>query len=158
MKHNIYVVSATDIKNMRNNILQHMIFKNFKHLADIPSLKHNMIEIDRLIRGNQSIIYLYMIDNQIASYVVGEILEVSGRKVYYVTYLYTSDKYRNSGLASKLIKFIEKNASNLNLNGIMLTTNTENKKVYDFYLKRGFMPDLLLRTYSKYDVLYKPVW
>ena len=37
----------------------------------------------------------------------------------------------------------------------MLTCDSENEPVQNFYLMRGFMPDLILRRYNKFDVLYK---
>ena len=73
----------------------------------------------------------------------------------YVTYLYTSSQFRNKGFASKLLNTAEHIKNTKHIDGIMLTCESTNKKNYNFYVNKGFMPDILLRTYDKYEVMYK---
>ena len=37
----------------------------------------------------------------------------------------------------------------------MLTCNFEDPYINNFYSKRGFMPDMILRQYNKYEVMFK---
>ena len=78
-----------------------------------------------------------------------------GRRVFYISYVFTSKPFRNKGFASKMINYVEALAKEFHFDGILLTCDTENEEVYNFYLSRGFMPDLVLRQYKKHDVLYK---
>jgi ribosomal protein S18 acetylase RimI-like enzyme len=97
-----------------------------------------------------------MHNGAIAAYLIGEIIKLNdGRIVLYINYLYTSKYFRNRGLASKLIDVAEQIVKAEKLDGLMLTCDTENNIIYNFYLKKGFMTDLILRRYEKYDVLYK---
>ena len=78
-----------------------------------------------------------------------------GRNVFYVTYIYTSEQFRNKGIASKLLEKVDEIVGKNNLDGVLLTTDIEDNITYEFYLKKGFMPDIVLRTYDKFDVLFK---
>jgi GNAT superfamily N-acetyltransferase len=141
---------------MKSNNLNSMLYINFLEIGAHPLLNHNRKEINRLIHSPDAQIYFYLINSQIASYLVGEIMKLNdGRMIFYITYLYTSKKFRKHGLATKLMQFAEKIALEKNLDGMMLTCDTENSYVYNYYLLKGFMPDIQLRTYNKYDVLYK---
>jgi ribosomal protein S18 acetylase RimI-like enzyme len=152
----IYIVTKNDVLAMKSDRLQMMIYTNFINLAANPQLNHNMQEINRLINSPTAQIYFYLVNNKIASYLVGEVMNLNdGRAVLYITYLYTGKNFRNKGIASKLMKFAEQVASQNSLDGLMLTCDTEDQGVFEFYQLRGFMQDFQLRTYGKYDVFYK---
>ena len=42
------------------------------------------------------------------------------------------------------------------LDGIMLTSDTK-KKEYEWYLTKGYMPDIIYRTYGRFESLYKSI-
>lgn len=158
MKRPIHIVSPSEIQHMRGDNLQKMLYTNFIELATSPRLGHNMQEINRLVHSPDAQIYFYMIDGRIAGYLVGEIMNLNdGRKVFYITYLYTSDKFRKRGIATELIRFAEGRGAKMDLDGIMLTCDTGNQYVYDYYQLRGFMPDMQLRNYSQHEVLFKMI-
>jgi ribosomal protein S18 acetylase RimI-like enzyme len=75
--------------------------------------------------------------------------------VLYISYLYTAKQFRGQGHASKLLEIADKICDKNGLDGIMLTCNSQDNKLYDFYLKKCFMPDLFLRNYGKYEVMFK---
>jgi GNAT superfamily N-acetyltransferase len=133
-----------------------MVYRNFLDLTDYPELKHNKKELTRLVTSNKSKTIFIIVKNKIAAYVIGEVLElIDGRQVFYINYLFTAKQFRKKGFASKLMDYIDEIVVKLNYDGIMLTCDTENYEVYNFYLSRRFFPDLILRQYKKHDVMYK---
>lgn len=148
-----------DKKKLSTNKLElftQVIYNNFIHLKNHKELNHNKKTIHQNLKSENAQVYFILVNNKIASYVVGQIMTLNDtRKVLYITYLYTSEKFRGHGFASKLLDIAERISLKNNLDGIMLTYDSENAKLTEFYYNRGFMPDLLLRTYGKYEVLYK---
>lgn len=151
----ITIISPTKLKTSNVNKLSKMIFKNFKQLENYNELNHNMKEIMRLLKSDNTQLFLILRDKKIIAYLIGELIKLKdGRNVFYVSYLYTAENFRKNGHAKKLMKSVFELSKKNNLDGIMLTCDTENAKVYNMYLMMGFMPDMILRRYSKYDVLY----
>jgi len=152
----ICLFTHDDLRKKKLLLLASIIFTNFKELADYQQLKHSMEDIMKLLQSENAIVCLYIINKKTAGYMVGEIMKLNdGREVFYVSYIFTSPKFRNNGIASKLMNTVDELTNKYKLDGIMLTCNSEDKHIYDFYLKKGFMPDMLLRTYAKYEVMYK---
>jgi len=141
--------------NKKTNLFEKTIYKNFIHLAQHSELKHTEDEIHRLMTSQNLQLYLYVLNNKIIAYLIGEIMTLNdGRTVLYITYIYTGSKYRGKGYGSKLMDTAEDIGRQKKADGILLTCDTEDRKVFDFYSKRGFMLDFKLRQYTKYDVLY----
>lgn len=152
----IYIVSQKQKQLHKLTYFCDTIYNNFKELTRYQNLKHNKKEIMRIIKSPQSVIIFKLYKGKIIGYVLGEIMKLNdGRTVFYVTYIFTSQIFRSKGIASELMNKITKIVDEKNLDGIMLTCDSENFEVYSFYEKRGFMPDLVLRTYDKFEVLFK---
>ena len=152
----IEIINNNKLHNSKLNYFTQIIYNNFKNLASDTNINHTETEIFRVLKSPNSQVYLFLDNNKITAYLVGEIIKLNdGRSILYITYLYTSSKFRKLGLASKLIDTAQNIVNKNNLDGIMLTCDTENKQVYDFYLKKGFMPDLVLRRYTRHDVLFR---
>lgn len=133
-----------------------VVYKNFEELTEYPELKHNPRELMRLLTSETAKVLLIIINGKIAAYLVGEAIDlVDGRKVFYVSYIYTATKFRKQGFASRLMEYVENLAKEFNYDGVLLTCDTENDTVHNFYLSRGYFPDLILRNYKKHDVLYR---
>ncbi len=136
--------------------LAEMIYLNFLDLADYPELKHNRSELTRLVTSKDSKTIFIIVKGKIAAYLVGEVMKlVDGRRVFYISYIFTSKLFRKKGFGSKLMDYVDQLVTKFNYDGVMLTCDTENEEIYNFYLMRGFFPDLVLRQYKKHDVLYK---
>jgi RimJ/RimL family protein N-acetyltransferase len=151
----IALITIDLLKISNTYLLVDTIYDNFKNLGDIKKLNHNKKEIERILKSNNSFVLFIMKDKKIISYLIAEKKLLSdGREVLYIYYLFTSLKFRNMGLASTMLDTAKQFSNKNNCTGIMLTCDTDNIKVHDFYLKKGFMPDMLMRTYNKYDVLY----
>jgi len=143
------------LKNFNKRWLITCIYENFSYLNDVKQLSHTTNDITKLVNSKNARLYLCIMNKKIVGYLIGETMTLNdGRNVFYVSYLYIADKYRKKGYASFLMSIVNEYVKKNNLDGIMLTCDTDNVSLYDFYMKRGFMPDLLLRTYDRYDVLY----
>jgi ribosomal protein S18 acetylase RimI-like enzyme len=154
----INIIDINKIKKSKCDIFTNVIYNNFIEIADEPMLKHTKDEIKKVFNSSNPQLYIILVKNKIASYLLGEIIKLNdNRNVLYITYIYTSKNFRESGFGSKLMETAEMICKKKKLNGIVLTCNTEDPYIYDFYLKKGFMPDLQLRTYGKYEVVYKPM-
>lgn len=152
----IYIVSQDQKSNHDLICFGNTIFHNFKELAQYPKLKHNINEIMRVIKSPRSVIMFKMYKGKIIGYLLGEIMNLNdGRNVFYITYIFTSPHFRGKGIASDLMKTVSNIVEQQALDGILLTCDSEDQEVFSFYEKRGFMPDLVLRTYDKFEVLFK---
>jgi GNAT superfamily N-acetyltransferase len=143
------------LKSLKTPKLRNMIYMNFIHLANTPHLMHKLDEIQLLINSSSTQLFVYLYDNKIIGYAIGEhkILN-DGRQVFFLTYLYTAKKFRSKGIASKLLQHVENVVRQSNMSYVMLICNTK-APVLQWYSKRQYMLDLQLRRYEQYDVLSK---
>ena len=151
---NIHIVrNITPIKARK---FTEAIYANFIELKDYPELKHNRKELMRLLCSKKNKVIFIGVDKKIAAYLIADVIDlVDGRRVLYINYLFTAKQFRKKGFASRLMEYVETLAKEFKYDGVMLTCDTENEKVHNFYLTRGFFPDLVLRQYKRHDVLYK---
>lgn len=155
MKILIRPVDALYFNNPNINMFVDIIYNNFKNLAEYPDLKHNRTDIYNLLKSSTMKGYIVRQSNKILGYLIGEdMILADGRKIYYVSYIFITESFRNKKLGSKLIDIVINNSRLLNFDGVMLTCDTEDSKVFYFYQKLGFMPDLVLRRYNRHDVMY----
>lgn len=146
------------LKSVKIDEMVRTIYKNFFYLSHYPELKHSISEINRLFRSSKMIAFFIYNGYRIIGYVIGEIMRLNdGRLVLYLSYLYIAKKYRRHGFGSALLKQITHKAHRLKMDNVLLTCDTENKSILDFYLQKGFMYDPYLRKYSRYDVLSLPL-
>lgn len=145
-------------KKNNTNLFIDTVYKNFYYLSSDEKLKHSMQEIQRLLYSSNFKGFFIKKNGNIIGYLLGEILYLNdGRKVFFISYLYVSKMFRKHGLASKLLTLVTNLTKNLGLQAIMLICDTQDNQVHDFYLKRGFMLDMILRRYERHDVLSLPV-
>jgi ribosomal protein S18 acetylase RimI-like enzyme len=155
-KNGIHIIKNINI--LKSKKLVQMIYYNFIDLKSYPELQHNKKEIQRLVTDKNAKIVLYIIDSKIAGYLIGEIKDIlDGRRVFYISYIFTANNFRHQGIASKMLEYVELYTKHFKYDGILLTCNTEDDYIYNFYLMKGFMPDMTLRRYNKFDVLYKKI-
>lgn len=152
-----YILVPKNTVNMRKtNLLTLAIYNNFINLSKLPDMKHTTDEINKLLNSNNSYLFLCLHDGKIIGYLLGEITKLPDKRdVFYITYLFTASHIRKRGVGSKLMMIVEEFTKNKKLDGVLLTCDTENFKVYDFYQKKGYMLDFHFRKYDRYDILYK---
>jgi ribosomal protein S18 acetylase RimI-like enzyme len=132
--------------------LINVIYNNFNYLTD-PNLGHTKDEIYRLLTSNQLYGLLVYHDKQLIAYLIGEFkILVDNRYVYYITYIYVSDKYRNKRIGIRLIINILNKCNNKGVKFVLLTFDTSNNKLIRFYNKLGFKKDPILGTGKRHDV------
>lgn len=150
------IINKKNLISNKLDIFANIIYNNFLSIANESALDHSITSIHRILKSKEVQIFLILIDKKIVSYIVGKIMILNdGRKVLYISYLYTSPKFRKYGFASKLLEISDNVCKQNMLDGVMLTCDSENKTIYNFYLNKGYMPDLILRTHSKYEVMFK---
>lgn len=152
----IVIINTLKLQNSKLITLTNVVYNNFEHLHQTPELRHTKEEIYKLLKSDVAQVFLYLINGKIAGYLIGEITNLNdGRTIFYISYIFTAKQFRNTGIASELIKLAEKTVNNHSLNALALTCDTNNKILYNWYLKMGFMPDLILRNYSRHEILSK---
>lgn len=130
------------------------IFYNFIELAKYPELKHNIQEINRILKAPNTIAFFVYNGHKMLGYIIGEVMRLNdGRLVLYISYLYVATKYRDNGFGSTLLKQMINKAHKLHVDAVVLTCDTADEKVLDFYTMKGFMYDPYLRNYNRHDVL-----
>jgi ribosomal protein S18 acetylase RimI-like enzyme len=152
----IYIVSQSEKAKYNLVCFGQTVFYNFRELTNFPNLKHNIKEIMRTIKSTKSTIIFFMNAGKVVGYLLGEIMKLNdSRNVFYVSYIYTSPQFRGKGIASRLLTTVDNFVAKNNLDGVMLTCDSQDEYVYDFYSNKGYMPDLVLRTYDRYEVMFK---
>jgi GNAT superfamily N-acetyltransferase len=135
------------------NNFAHTIYKNFEQLASNTKLKHSIPEIIKLFKSPNMYGFLLYDGQKIIGYLIGEFNKLKdNRTTFYISYLFIADNYRGKKLASKLVNYSIDLGKKHKLNCIMLICDTHDKFVHDFYEKKGFMLDPMLRRYERHDV------
>lgn len=161
IKNNIVVkqVDMTHFNKPNVNMFIDLVYQHFIDLAKYPDLKHTVSDITKLIRSPNFEGYLvYKDGKKIIGYLLGDnMVLVDGRKVFYISYMFVAPSFRSKGIASQLMELSRDRADKKRYDGLLLTADSNNEKVFDFYLKRGFMPDLVLRKYDQHEILFQPL-
>ena len=93
-------------------------------------------------------------NNSIIAYLVGEMKDLNdGRRCYYISYLYVGEKYRGKKIGTKLMNLIIEKCKVNRIKYLLLTCDTNDKPVFEFYEKLGFVPDTILRNYGRHEVM-----
>lgn len=157
------IISETN-KILNVNWFSDTIFKNFIYLSKVKELQHTKQDIVKLLLSKQLLCYLiyHNIYNKLMEkynkvligYLIGDFRTLNdGRSVYYISYLFISGIYRNKKIGTLVMKLLFKKCKYLGIKFILLTCDSSNKKIVDFYKKMGFIKDPLLGNSSlKYNV------
>lgn len=154
-----YKMIVKEIKRINSDInpLINIIYRNFKYLASSPELGHTHQEIKRLLQNNDMLsLFVYNQKGNLIAYLIGEFKTLNdGRYIYYISYLYVGKSYRSKKIGSQLMKLIISKCKNIGVKYIILTCDTNDKKVLNFYQHIGFIPDPILKNTSNYKVYTK---
>ncbi len=154
----IVIMNKDDIKLQKDlSYFVDIIYNNFIELAHEEKLMHTKEKIEENLRNDNSIIILVMSkDNKIIGFLTGNVMMLDDRrKVFFVTYIYVAEIYRNKQIGSKLIEEAEKVGRTYKCNGVMLIYDTAKVNLVRFYEDRNYMQDINLRRYEQHDVFYK---
>ena len=154
-------IMGNNLRKHDTKLLEFIVYDNFIHLKNYPRLKHNTAEITRLFNGLNTFYISTSIGGSMIGYILGEYIQLStlnpsdNRLVCYVSYIYVVPEHRNNSVGSNMLKYLIDTNNDSRVSGFMLTFDTTDNKLKNFYEKRGFMQDVAFRNYTKYDVYYK---
>lgn len=149
----IHKVKSHDIQQ-NVKIYTEIIYHNFIELAQHTYVKHTREDIYRLLTSDQMFGYIVIYSNKIIAYLFGEIsLMPDGRNAYYLSYIYVSPKYQHLHLGTELLSLLINHCKHFGIPFIVLTCDTEDVKVMNFYAKFGFISDPVLKNNRRHDVL-----
>jgi RimJ/RimL family protein N-acetyltransferase len=147
---------GNELANRDMRKLIDVVYINFEHLDKIPELNHTRQEIDRLISSPKSITIIGVINGSIVAYLLAEITATEDlRQLMHIYYIYTSPNHRGKGIATYMLRLIEKYAQEFNITTLSLTFDTHNKKLEQFYLNNNFVYDSNIRSYQRHDMMVK---
>ncbi len=150
------VLTVREVRKITTDVspMVDVIFKNFEYLTKFPDLKHNKSEIRRLLLNRDMMGLFVYHNNKMVAYLVGEHMRLSdGRYVYYISYMYVSPKYRGKKIGSQILNMLMDKCKQNNMRYIVLTCDRADKRVCEFYIKRGFKVDSMLKTDGRHEVL-----
>ena len=92
--------------------------------------------LDTLIKGNNSFIYIYLIDDKVCGY----LMVLDSIDVYEILAIATIEEYRNKGIAQKLLDKIK-------TKNIFLEVRESNQIAINFYKKNNFKEISIRKNY-----------
>lgn len=96
----------------------------------------NRTYLDTLIKGDNSFIYVYLIDDKVCGY----LLILDSIDVYEILAIATIEEYRNKGIAQKLLNKIK-------IKNIFLEVRETNQTAINFYKKNKFKEISIRKNY-----------
>ena len=147
----IKCVETNKIKNPE--LLASVVFNNFIYLTHFPELQHTKKDIVKILITDSCLCYLLYDENKLIGYLIGDFRNLpDNRYAFYVSYVYISDKYRNRKLGSELMQYLIKRCNDVGTKFIVLTCDTNDQKVVNFYTKMGFVIDSSLGGNKRHNV------
>ena len=92
--------------------------------------------LDTLIKGDNSFIYVYLIDSEVCGYLI----VLDSIDVYEILAIATIEEYRNKGIAQKLLNKIK-------IKNIFLEVRESNQTAINFYKKNKFKEISIRKNY-----------
>ena len=108
----------------------------------------NKSYLDTLIKGDNSFIYVYLIDDKVSGY----LMILDSIDVYEILAIATIEEYRNKGIAQKLLNKIK-------IKNIFLEVRESNQTAINFYKKNKFNQISIRKNYysepNENDIIMK---
>jgi ribosomal protein S18 acetylase RimI-like enzyme len=130
--------------------LSKIIFINFMDLQYQQGIEFSIDSIkDTLSSLNLLGWFLIDDDNRVIGYMVGEKKRLDdGRRVYYISYFYIVEKYRNTGLGKQMMINCINYVKNINIPFVFLTSEIKSS-AFNLYTKIGFIYDPIIKINNK---------
>ena len=124
------------IKKLTNNDIDYIeqIFNLEKEIFKSSAFNKNYL--DTLIKGDNSFIYIYLIDDKVCGYLI--ILD--SIDVYEILAIATVEEYRNKGIAQELL-------AKIRIKNIFLEVRESNQTAINFYKKNKFKEISIRKNY-----------
>jgi ribosomal protein S18 acetylase RimI-like enzyme len=126
--------------------LSKIIFLNFINLENEPGISFSIDDIySTLIDPNLLGWFLMDNDNKIIGYLIGTRKELGdGRLVYYISYFYIIQKYRNKKLGKEMLLTCMRYIASINIKFIMLISDV-NSNAFTLYRNIGFVYEPIMK-------------
>jgi ribosomal protein S18 acetylase RimI-like enzyme len=145
---------TTNLKNV--DLLSKIIFLNFLYLQNEPNITFTMESIINILKS-PSVITWFLLDDQdnICGYLIGKNQRLAdGRYVYYISYFYITEFYRNKGYGRRMLLTCFKEIKDLNIKFIMLICK-KNSSAEKLYKSLGFSLEPIVKLDNEnYEILY----
>ena len=147
-------MKCVEVKKIKDTTLMvNTIYNNFLYLVEYPDLMHTRDEINKVLNSNGCMNLLVFYNNKLIGYLIGNFRTLQdSRYVFYISYFYISQEYRNRGIGSKLMNLLILKCKTMGVKFIVLTCDSQDPKTMKFYRKYGFTTDPLLSKNNRYDV------
>ena len=96
----------------------------------------NKSYLDTLIKGNNSFVYVYLIDSKVCGYLI----VLDSIDVYEILAIATIEEYRNKGIAQELL-------AKIRIKNIFLEVRESNQTAINFYKKNKFKEISIRKNY-----------
>jgi|SRR5271166_640757 len=147
----ITCAETNKINKQDSDLFADIIYNNFEYLTKFPELQHTKKDILDIF--NQDILcYLLYDGKKLIGYLVGDFRTIDTRYVFYLSYVYIKQDYRNRKLGSELMNRLIKKCKDHGTKFIVLTCDTNDKKVVNFYKKLGFVIDKIHGGNKRHNV------
>ena len=147
-------IRCIEVEKIKNpDVLANVVFNNFIYLKEFPELMHNKKDIIKSLNSEGNLCYLMYDKNNLIAYLIGEFRTLpDNRYGYYISYLYVLKSYRDKKLGSSLMNRIISKCQKTGVNFILLTCDTKDEKIVQFYRKYGFVIDPSLGGEKRHNV------
>ena len=124
------------IKKLTNNDIDYIeqIFNLEKEI--FKNSAFNRTYLDTLIKGDNSFIYIYLIDSKVCGYLI----VLDSIDVYEILAIATIEEYRNKGIAQELL-------AKIRIKNIFLEVRESNQTAINFYKKNKFKEISIRKNY-----------
>ena len=124
------------IKKLTNNDIDYIeqIFNLEKEIFKNSAFSKSYL--NTLIKGDNSFIYIYLIDNQVCGY----LMVLDSIDVYEILAIATVEEYRNKGIAQELL-------AKIRIKNIFLEVRESNQTAINFYKKNKFKEISIRKNY-----------
>jgi ribosomal protein S18 acetylase RimI-like enzyme len=126
--------------------LSKIIFTNFIDLQYQAGINFSIDSIkETLTSPNLLGWFIINNDNKVVGYMVGDKKSLNdGRRVYFISYFYIVEKFRNTGLGKQMMINCINYIKNINIPFIILTSEI-NSSAFQLYKKLGFTFDPIIK-------------
>jgi GNAT superfamily N-acetyltransferase len=140
----IYRTSGSFVKNIDK--FSNIVYDLFKDNISNLNKEHSIENIKKMITSNNFYgIFVYDDQSDLIGYILGqfEILDDS-RYCYFIKYIYVVSEYRGQNIGTALLTRLKYDIKHeFGVNYIMVFSNVNDTKIYDFYIKNNFSTDIL---------------
>lgn len=138
---------------MNSKLFANIIYNNFVYLSNVPELMHTVNDINNILHADGNMCYLVYDNSILIGYLVGIFRDLpDGRYGYYISYLYVCERYRKQGIGKLLMDLIIKKCRDNGTRCIVLTCDTYDGNLVNFYKKFGFAIDKSLNMGNHHKV------